>query len=279
MKDQPEDALAGMVVDPSSPVPVYYQIYEELRSQVGTHRMPVGSRLATERTIAAALGVSRQSVRQALARLEREGLVSRRQGDGTYVSEARLDKALNVSGFTSNLSARGLRVRSAVLDLRLCVPPPAVAEELGIGTSSESAVMLRRARSLDGVPATLETAWMPAALCAPLLDLNMTNRSLYTTLQERLGIVPAHATEHLTATVLDDFEASQLGQHRGDAALLVERVTRDMDGRNFEFVKALMRADRFTFRAELDLTAEPVVSTEHTALIDVPTPDLPREGN
>jgi len=70
-----------------------------------------------------------------------------------------------------------------------------------------------------------------------------------------------------------------LAQHRGDAALLVERVTRDMEGRNFEFVKALLRADRFTFRAELDLTSEPAVSIEHSDLVDVPAPDLPREGS
>lgn len=267
MVEQSDDALSAIVIDASSPVPVYYQIYEALRAQLGTSRMPVGSRLATERTIAEVLGVSRQTVRQALTRLEREGRVFRRQGDGTYVSEPRVETPLNtVSGFTSDLSARGLRVRSSVLDLRLAVPPPAVAEELGVGMSSESTIMLRRARSLDGIPATLETVWLPAAVCKPLLDLNMTDRSLYATLRDVLDIRPAHAVEHLTATVLDDFEARQLAQRRGDPALLVERVTRDTEDRAFESVKAVMRADRFAFRAELDL-ASPVVTSAPTTTV------------
>jgi GntR family transcriptional regulator len=263
MGAQPEDAFGAIAIDPSSPVPVYYQLYETLRAQLGTSRMAVGSRLATERTIAAALGVSRQTVRQALSRLEREGLVFRRQGDGTYVSEARVDSLSSINGFTTVLSARGLRVRSSVLDLRLASPPPAVAEELGVGISSDSTVMLRRVRLLDGIPASLETVWMPATLCAPLLDLNMTNRSLYATL-EVLGIRPAHATEHLTATVLDEFEASELAQRRGAPAFLVERVTTDTEGRRFESLRGLLRADRFSFHTELDLASPPLVSTVTT---------------
>ena len=216
--------------------------------------MPVGQRIPTERLIADVLEVSRQTVRQALSRLEREGLVFRRQGDGTYVSEPRVETGLStVNGFTSELSARGLRVRSLVLDMRLVVPPSSVAEELGVDGDTESTVMLRRLRLLDGVPAELETVWLVADRCAPLLELNMNDRSLYATLRDLIGIQPTRATERLTATVLDEFEAHELKQSPGEAAFLVERVTQDADGRPFESVKALLRADRFFFRAELDL--------------------------
>jgi GntR family transcriptional regulator len=247
-----------IAIDHTSPVPAYYQLYESLRTQLGTPRMPAGAKLATERAIAQLLGVGRQTVRQALARLEREGLVVRRQGDGTYISEPRVESTLrSVSGFTSELSARGLRVRSRVLDLRLARPPGPVAQELGVDADGDSTVMLRRTRLLDGIPAALETVWMPVTLCAPLLGVDMTDRSLYATLRDVLGIEPAHARERLTATVLDDFEASELGQRRGDPALLVERTTRDAAGREFETVKSVLRADRFSFRAELDLASDP----------------------
>ncbi|HWM33397.1 MAG TPA: GntR family transcriptional regulator [Pseudolysinimonas sp.] len=258
MSDTPHVVVPeAIAIDPTSPVPAYYQLYESLRAQLGSDRMPAGAKLATERAIAELLGVGRQTVRQALARLEREGLVTRRQGDGTYISEPRVESALrSVSGFTSELGARGLRVRSRVLDLRRTRPPGPVAAELGVDARGETAVMLRRTRLLDGVPAALETVWMPAVLCAPLLEVDMTDRSLYATLRDVLGIHPAHATERLTATVLDDFEAGELGQRRGDPALLVERTTRDTAGRQFETVKSVLRADRFSFRAELDLESE-----------------------
>lgn len=248
------DALGEIQVDADSPVPVYYQLYENLRSQLGTEQFPSGSKLATERTIAELVGVSRQTVRQAFARLEREGLIFRRQGDGTYVSEPRVEGSLRfLKGFTTELTERGLRVRSLVLDLRLVTPPTMVSDALGLSSSKDGAVMLRRVRSLDGLPVSLETVWLPADLCSSLLGLNMTDRSLYATLRDMLNIEPKQASERLTATVLDEFEAGELDQNPGQPALLVERTTRDAAGRCIEVVKTLLRADRFSLTAELEL--------------------------
>lgn len=258
--NEPADPLTGIELDVASPVPVYYQLYEALRSQLGTHPFEPGTRLATERSLAESAGVSRQTVRQALARLEREGLVHRRQGDGTYVSEPRLEGSLRVlSGFSSELSRRGLRVRNRVLDLRLVTPPAAVRETLRLGPARDSAVMLRRVRLLDAAPATLETVWLPADRCAELLGIGMENRSLYATLRE-LGIEPHRASERLSATVLDEFEASELDRRPGDPALLVERTTYDRDDRPIEAVKSLLRADRFSFSAELDLDTSAILA-------------------
>jgi GntR family transcriptional regulator len=258
--DSSGDAFRDIQVDTDSPVPAYYQLYETLRSQLGTAQFPSGSRLATERTIAEVVGVSRQTVRQAFGRLEREGLIFRRQGDGTYVSEPRVEGSLRfLKGFTTELSERGLRVRSRVLDLRLVTPPAIVSEGLGLTEKKDGAVMLRRVRSLDGVPVSLETVWLPADLCHPLVTLNMTDRSLYATLRDLLGIEPKQASERLTATVLDEFEATELEQNPGQPALLVERTTRDADGRCVEVVKTLLRADRFSFTAELDLERAAVI--------------------
>lgn len=255
------DAFSGIELDSSSPVPAYYQLYEILRAQLGSVQFPSGSKLATERTVAESIGISRQTVRQAFSRLEREGLIIRRQGDGTYVSEPRVEGSLRfLKGFTHELSERGLRVRSRVLDLKLVTPPTAVAASLGLDDAKDGAVMLRRVRSLDGLPVTLETVWLPAELCSPLLSLNMTDRSLYATLRDLLGIEPKHAMERLTATLLDEFEASELDQRPGEPALLVERTTTDTAGRCVEAVKTLLRADRFSFTAQLDLERDAVIA-------------------
>lgn len=256
------EAFSGIELDLSSPVPAYYQLYEILRGQLGSDQFPSGSKLATERKVAEAMGVSRQTVRQAFRRLEREGLIFRRQGDGTYVSEPRVEGSLRfLKGFTHELTARGLRVRSRVLDLKLVTPPPAVAESFGLTDAKDGAVMLRRVRSLDGVPVTLETVWLPADLCAPLLTLNMTDRSLYATLRDLLGIEPKRASERLTATQLDEFEARELDQRPGSPALLVERTTTDASERCIESVKTLLRADRFSFTAQLDLERDAAIAS------------------
>lgn len=247
-------------IDATSPIPVYFQLYESLRTHLGSGQFPVGAKLATERSMAQAAGVSRQTVRQALKRLEHEGRVCRRQGDGTYVSESPVESRLRLSrGFTSELSARGLRVSSRMLDFRLARPTNAVAEVMGIAGRSQSAVMLRRTRTLDGIPATVETVWLPAERCRVLLNLDMSERSLYATLHDLVGIDPAHATETITATALGEFEAAELEQRPGAPALAVDRITRDADGRCFEVARSLLRADRFAITAARDLRYDTVV--------------------
>ncbi len=254
--EQSIERLRAIELDASSPVPVYYQLFEAMRSQLGSGYFVAGSKLPTERAIAELLAVSRQTVRHAFARLERDGLVYRRQGDGTYVSQPRVEGSLRfLSGFTSEVAQRGHRVRSEVLDLRLATPPESVAEQLQLASVKDGAVMLRRVRLLDGTPAMLETVWLPAALCAPILQMRMEDRSLYSVLRDSLGLVPHRATERLSATVLDEFEANELERRPGDPALLVERNTFDETGRPLEAVKSLLRADRFSFTTELDLFA------------------------
>ncbi|HEX5598361.1 MAG TPA: GntR family transcriptional regulator [Micromonosporaceae bacterium] len=249
--------VSDIVIDETSPVPAYYQVYEALRQRLGGPDFPPGTRLPTERSMAQLLGVSRTTVRQALARLKREGLVHPRQGDGTYVAEPRVEHDLRfLHGFTAELARRGLRVRSAVLSLKAIRPSARLRETLGVTDGPDTALELRRVRSLDGGPVSLETVWLPADRCAPLLDLDLNDRSLYEALHA-IGIIPVRGHEQLTATVLDDFEAARLGQEPGAAAFLIERITYDADGRSVECVKSLLRADRFTIRTQLDLEAPP----------------------
>lgn len=249
-----EELLDGVSLDAASPVPVYYQLHEAVRARLTAGEPPPGTRLPTEREIAGALAVSRMTVRKALDRLEREGLLRRRRRAGTYVAEPRVAAGLRLAaGFTAELGGRGHRIATRVVDLAAVRPPAAVRRSLAVPDEAGAVVRLRRVRSLDGVPATFETAWLPTALCAPLLGVDLTDRSLYATLRERCGLVPGTATEQLSATTLDDYEARQLGQPAGSPAFLVERTTLDDRDRPIEHVKSLLRADRFVFTATLDL--------------------------
>lgn len=244
--------LDGVTLDAGTPVPVYYQIQEALRARLGD--LAPGVRLPTERAVAEALGVSRMTVRKAMGRLEREGLLQRRQGDGTYVAERRVMARLRtVAGFSAALGERGRRMTTRVLDLAAARPTAAVRAALLVPDRPDAVIRLRRIRSLDGVPATFESSWLPMADCAALLDVDLTDRSLYATLEQRCGLVPASATEELSATTLDGFEAEQLQQRAGSPAFFVERTTRDGRDRPIEHVASLLRADRFTFSAALDL--------------------------
>lgn len=247
------DDLADLAVDETSPVPVYYQVYEALRDKLSA--AAPGSKLPTERTLAHALGISRATLRQALTRLERDGLLVRRQGNGTFVAEPRVEHDMRaLRGFTSEFVARGKRVRSRVLELRTVPAPARLRSVLAVGPERDALIELRRVRSLDGVPMSIETVWLSRQRCAALLDRDLDNGSLYAALHD-IGVVPVTGHETLTATVLDDYEAVHLEQHPGAPAMLIERTTYDADGDCVEVVRTLLRADRFQIRTTLDLVA------------------------
>ena len=238
-------------IDAESPVPAYYQLYEALRAEIVSRHEP-GARVPNERTIAAQIGVSRTTLRQAFTRLEWDGLLHRRQGDGTYIAERRVAHDVRyLHGFTREFTARGSRVRSQILSVRSAQAPASLRETLGVA-GPDSAVELRRVRWLDGSPASLETVWLPRPMCDAILEEDLTDRSLYATLAT-LGIVPTHGNETLTATTLDEFEAQHLEQRPGAPAMLVERAAFDSQDRCVECVKTLLRADRFAIHTPLDL--------------------------
>ena len=247
------EQLSDAVPDETSPIPAYYQVYEALRAKLADGSVPAGAKLPTERALAEHLRISRATLRQALSRLEQDGLIMRRQGNGTFVGEPRIEHDLHqLRGFTSEFTARGRRVESAVLSLRTAPTPARLAVTLGVGREQDAVVELRRVRSLDGSPMSLETVWLPAHRCGGLLDYDLNNGSLYAALHE-LGVVPARAEETLMATVLDEYEAAHLDQRPGAASFLIERVTYDAAGDCVECVRTLLRADRFQVRTTLDL--------------------------
>lgn len=253
--------LSDIAIDEASPVPAYYQVYEALRLRMRGQDLPAGTRLPTERALAQEITVSRATVRGALNRLERDGLVRRRQGDGTYVAEPRVEHDMRtLHGFTAELAKGGMQVRSTVLSLATVRPSAHLRDRLGVEDGPHTAIELRRVRILDDVPISLETVWLAADRCRPVLQGSVEG-SLYDALRT-IGITPTYGEEQLTATVLDEYEAHHLMQEPGDPAMLVDRLTYDAEGRCVECVKSLLRADRFTIRTNLDLDVTQPISQQ-----------------
>jgi len=250
-------------VDPGSLVPAHRQVYEGLRDRLAARTVPAGARLPTERELAERLGLSRGTVRSALLRLERDGLIVRRQGRGTFVAEPRIEHDVHLlSGFSREFARRGLRVTSRVLSMRQ-TPPPAQFRHLLRG---DLVVEVRRLRSLDSTPVCLESVWLPADPGNRLLGQDLTDRSIYAALWS-LGAGPVSGEEQFSAVVLDDYEATCLGVGTGSAGMLVERTALDATGRCVECTRAVLRADKVVLRAALDVDpdADPAADPAETS--------------
>lgn len=259
-----DDQLVDLLQpNPSSSAPASSQLRDAIEALVDNGSLGDGRRLPTERKLAEALGMSRVAVRTALDALQGRGVVERRQGSGTYVSSAQIEGNLHLlSSFSDELSTTRRSASTRVLQFGYCAPDTAVREALEVGADALATVRLVRIRSVDGVPSTHETSWLPAAIAGHLLGTDLTDASLFRLLRDTHGVVPDHATEKLRATVLDPAEAQHLGTQPGAPAFLVNRTTYDAKGTPIEYVETLLRGDRYFYATTLEAPHRLPHSTE-----------------
>jgi GntR family transcriptional regulator len=209
----------------------------------GTHRP--GERLGGERDLAAALGVSRETLRQALTALEREGVVLRvrGRGGGTFVAPRKVERDLTrIVGVPELLRTQGFTAGSQVVSAGLEPADETVAKALELAHGDPTARIVRL-RLADGGPISLENACFPARRFPGLFNRPL-GGSLYEPFEREYGVRPGEALEQIEVVLADDEEAALLQTAPGAPLLALDRTTRDPEGVPFEYSRDLFRADR-----------------------------------
>jgi GntR family transcriptional regulator len=225
--------------------PAAEQVRRQLLDQIHGGIVHPGARLGAERDLAQTLGVSRSTVRQALAALERAGEVRRvpGRGGGTFARGRKVERDLSrVVGVPALLRSQGMTSGSRVIRTGIVAPDVETAAALSL-TSADLVVDVVRIRLADGTPISLEHARLPAERFPRLLDQQL-GGSLYDLLEEHYDTIPGEAEEHIEVTPAGQDEASILGAEPGAPLLSITRTTRDADGVVFEYSHDLFRADR-----------------------------------
>ena len=206
---------------------------DALLAEIADGRPGPGERLGAERELAERLGVSRSTIRAALADLERNGVIRRTRGraGGIFVAERKVERDLSsLAGLPAYLRRQGFQA-DADAEGALALPPGALVLEVV------------RVRLADGEPISLERALFPAERFPDLLDRSLSG-SLYELLESRYGLVPGEAEERIEVVAAGTAEARLLEVRRGAPLLAVARTAWDADGRAFERSHDLFRADR-----------------------------------
>ena len=235
-------------------LPRYRRLAEALAARVRSGEWPPGAALPAESRIAAGAGVALGTVRAALADLEREGLVERRQGRGTFV-RAGLSGASMLRFFRFRESAGSEAPHapsSRILSLREVALDEALAARLASGRSRRGLFLLRL-RSLGNRPVLLERIWLPLARFRALASVEPRAFPdlLYPFYAERCGIVVARATEDIGFRRLSAEDAARLRLSAGHPAATIERTAHDLTGQPCEYRQTLGDADHFHYAVEL----------------------------
>jgi GntR family transcriptional regulator len=229
--------------------PGYLRIARELRARIKRGAYPERERMPTEAEFGEEFGASRITVRHALALLEREGLVRREPGRGTFATRRLVRDLVPLYSFTADMKRAGKEPRSVLMASGEFVADGDEIERLGLDERGERVYRLVRLRLADGAPVLIERTSLPLKLVPAFALADPETDSLYSTLAERYGLSPATGTETYEAVILTIEEARALGA-RGSgpwAGMAVTRVAKTADGRPLEFTRSVGLSERMVF--------------------------------
>ena len=200
-----------------------------------------GDAIPSERALVVRLGVSRVTVRQAIADLVEAGALERVHGKGTYVTGPQVDSRLHLTSFSREMRDRGLIPATVVLAAAEEVADEEVSYALRI-RPGRPVVRVERLRTADGTPMAYEVGHYPSSLFPGLLDREL--GSLYDVFASEYGVVVTSGEQTVRAESADAHQARILGIAKRAPLLVQERVTYAGE-RVIELSTSWYRADRY----------------------------------
>ena len=230
-------------------IPLRAQVEELLRGLIRRPEYQNGALLPDEMRLAAQLGISRGTVRSSITKLVHEGLLERKAGVGTRVSNRHAESGIRAwRSFTREMADKGITVENFMTEYRLVKPSPYAAQALLL-TSNSSVWCLNRIRGWNGKPVLQSVSCFH-----PRLGLKGTEKfekPLYEAIETASGVRPHHAREEFSATNADARMARLLEVNKATPLLLRRHTVFDPGNRPFEYAEIRYVSARFELTLDL----------------------------
>jgi GntR family transcriptional regulator len=246
MTTENQVTLPYSTVDPHSPIPLYHQVYLDLRQMIQRGVIEPGGMLPPEMEICQAYSVGRQTVRQAIARLVDEDLVERFAGRGTFVRE----QPSHIQFFLDRSFSQQMREMGRVPRSRL------LSQQIGIvdldvpalqAYRSKPCLTLERLRLGDSEPICHQITTILSERCTGIEGQDFAKQSLYETLATRYQLMINRIDHVVRAVAADEYRAELLEVEEGTPLLFVGTTTYLDDGELIEYSASYYRADRYEY--------------------------------
>ena len=240
-------------VVPMSSVPLHTQIREIIRRRVLDGTYAPHSQMPSESQMMEAFSVSRITIRQALGDLQKEGLIFKVPGKGSFVAKPKAFQNLSrLQGFGEAMGPSGYETFSQVLSMRQVSASDVVARRLQVALG-EAVYEIQRLRYLNREPISVDQSYFPLALGERLALEDLPARDIFVILENDFGLHLTHADVQIEAISADEFLARQLGIAEASPLLRIERLTyADEQPIDFEFL--YYRGDAFQYRLRIERT-------------------------
>lgn len=237
-------AQLAVAIDRASPVPLYHQLAEQMTAAIEDGTLKPGDAFENELSLADRLGLSRPTVRRAIAELVARGLLVRRRGIGTTVASQVVHRRDELTSLHEDLERAGRAPHTQVLELRIEVVNERAARALQLPIDAPL-VFIERLRLAGDEPLAILTNWLPPER-ADLTIEELSEEGLYNLLRKR-GIRPVVGHQVIGARSASTRERRLLTMTKGQPVLTMTRHAYDSDGVPVEFGDHCYRADQYAF--------------------------------
>jgi len=241
------------VIDPSHIIPKYYQLANILRRQIEEGHFKPHENIPSERLLEEQYKLSRPTIRQAIDLLEKQGLLYRVHGKGTFVSPHKIQMGMQeLTSFSEDMRSRGLQPGHRILVMEETKPSEKIVQRLEIQDPEQKVLRVKRLRLGNDEPIGIQDSYLilPEGQTIQREEINESG-SIYAILRDKFGLFPTEADETLEVTLATPEEAGLLRIAAGSPLLLNERITWSQDRQAIEFVRTLYRGDRYKYYTRL----------------------------
>lgn len=237
---------------PLSPVPLYSQLKEILRTRILDGTYPPLSRMPSEAELGKAFEVSRITVRQALGDLQKEGLIFKIHGKGTFVAKPKaFQNVSTLQGLGESMTQRGYEVINRLRSFKTVPANAQVAARLQVA-EGENVVQIKRARLVNRELVSLEITWLPEHVGKRLEKADLVSRDIFLILENDCALPLGHADLAIDAILADAELARALEVQEGSPVMRIERLTHTADGAPLDYEHLYYRGDAFQYRLRID---------------------------
>ena len=234
-------------------VPLYYQLDTILRKKILSGEIAAGASFPTEDLLVQQYNISRITVRQALSSLEKDRLIIRKQGKGTFVAEkierAELPKLAGTGNDLVDISSHDsmrMRIMTRVVGFTRLLANKTITDYLGIPEGTEI-IRIERVRLANEKPLYHLLNYLPLDIGGKLNAKALKNKTLTRIMETDLKIPIKKAIQTIEADIVDSYIGPILDAREGDPCLILRRVVYEKDDKAIEYLVATFRADRYMY--------------------------------
>ncbi|AQT94433.1 MULTISPECIES: GntR family transcriptional regulator [Pseudomonas] len=239
-------------LSPLSSIPLHAQLRDLLRSRILDGEYAPNTQMPSESELGVRFKVSRITVRQALGDLQKEGLIYKIHGKGTFVSKPKAYQNVStLQGLAESMTERGYEVINRLRSFRFVPADKQVAERLGVEEGTVVA-QIKRVRLINREPVSLEITYLPQPLGERLEKADLVTRDIFLILENDCGLHLGHADVAIDAVLADSDLTQALNVEPGSPIMHIERLTHTADGQPVDFEHLYYRGDAFQYRLRID---------------------------